>query len=111
MQPSAPLDPDWSEPGRSGPAQPVSQQDGLSAADVRARLEFLSALGFGLLESGQTAGQTERALEHYGSGLGLEGLVTSSFGRMLLLEAAAARFRSPGPPAISTRSTAPARAS
>ncbi|WP_285728193.1 threonine/serine exporter family protein [Psychromicrobium xiongbiense] len=70
--------------------EPAGQQEALPAADVRARLEFLSTLGHGLLESGETTGQTERSLRNYGHKLGLQNLVLNSFGRMLLLEAATA---------------------
>lgn len=61
---------------------------GLSATDVRARLEFLESTGHGLLESGLTSGQTEHALSGYGIDLGVEALSISAFGRMLILEAA-----------------------
>jgi len=71
----------------SGSASQESARAGLSAKQVRLRLAFLSALGHGLLESGQNTRQTESALERYGRGLGLDGLVLNSFGRMLLLEA------------------------
>ncbi|MEU6860185.1 threonine/serine exporter family protein [Glycomyces sp. NPDC046736] len=74
-----------SEDGR--PASTGPSATALSASDVRARLEFLSTLGCGLLESGQTSGQTERTLEGYGRVLGLDGLAVNSFARVLLLEA------------------------
>lgn len=90
MQAAAPLDPERADPGSFGPARAVAPRDGLPAPDVRARLEFLSTLGYGLLESGQTTRQTERALEDYGRELGLERFVPNSFGRMLLVEAATA---------------------
>lgn len=68
-----------------GAAEPAA---GLSATDVRARLEFLESTGHGLLESGLTSGQTEHALSRYGIDLGVEALSISAFGRMLILEAA-----------------------
>lgn len=57
-------------------------------ADVRTRIGFLASIGYGLLESGQTSGQTELALRRHGHRLGLNSLAVSSFGRMLILEAA-----------------------
>lgn len=71
----------------SDPSAPEPAAAGLSAKKVRLRLAFLSALGHGFLESGQTTRQTEEALGRYGRELGLDGLVLNSFGRMLLLEA------------------------
>lgn len=75
---------------QTDPARPSPPAAALSASEVRARLELLATLGHGLLESGQTSGQTERMLERYGREFGLDGLVLNSFGRMLLLEAVAA---------------------
>lgn len=60
---------------------------GLSMTDVRSRLEFLSTVGHGLLESGLTNGQAERALTDCGRRLRMEDLSISAFGRMLILEA------------------------
>jgi len=75
-------------PGAGHPAAQTAPVPAvLPAAQVRIRLDFLSSLGRGLLESGETTGQTEEALGRYGRRLGLDGLVLNSFGRMLLLEA------------------------
>lgn len=58
-----------------------------TATDVRERLELLATLGYGLLESGQTSGQTEQVLASCGRALGVDELGFNPFGRMLLLEA------------------------
>lgn len=59
-----------------------------ATADVRPRVALLASLGYGLLESGQLSDQTELDLRRYGHRLGLNGLAISSFGRMLIIEAA-----------------------
>lgn len=75
-------------PATAGRAAPDATGDDLSAADARARLEFLAELGHGFLESGQTGGQTERALRDCGRSLGLSRMEFNSTGRLVLLEAA-----------------------
>ncbi|MFT4289296.1 threonine/serine exporter family protein [Nocardioides sp.] len=67
--------------------EPGSAPERLTTVDVRTRLDLLAELGYGFLESGQTSGQTRRALVGCGRALGLVGLAVNSFGRLLLLEA------------------------
>lgn len=90
MSSGEPADHVPSPAGISSPASGSGDTSTLAVVDVRQRLEFLSTLGFALLESGETCVQTQRTLGEYGTKLGLEGLATNSFGRMLLLEASAA---------------------
>ncbi|ALJ20059.1 threonine/serine exporter family protein [Microbacterium sp. No. 7] len=59
----------------------------LSADDVRQRLELLSALGLGFLESGQSGGQTSRVLTSCASLLGLAQASVTVFGRVVLTQA------------------------
>ena len=59
----------------------------LESGDIRARLNFLVALGCGLLESGETSGQTCRTIEASGKELGLDQVSVHSFGLLLRVEA------------------------
>ncbi|QZY51963.1 threonine/serine exporter family protein [Leucobacter tenebrionis] len=67
---------------------PAADSRPLSASEVRARLELLSELGYGLLESGLTSAQTTRELARHARALGLGEADFSAFGRMLSIEKA-----------------------
>lgn len=69
---------------------PSAGEQALTTADTRLRLDLLADLGYGFLESGQTGGWTIRTLTSCGKALGLTGLSITSFGRLLMLDAARA---------------------
>lgn len=68
-------------------SDPTPESHGAAHADTRDRLDLLSDVGCGLLEAGETSGQTERTVRGLGAALGLHGLTVAALGRTLLVEA------------------------
>lgn len=68
---------------------PPEQHDpeSLTATAVRDRIDLLSEIGCGLMESGETSGETERTLRRLGTRLDLHEVTVASFGKTLLVEA------------------------
>lgn len=60
-------------------------------ADGQQRIQLLSELGYGFLESGQTGGQTTRILKSCADSLGLRDPSFNTFGRIVMLEATVGR--------------------
>lgn len=58
----------------------------LSHAEVRDRLDLLSTLSYGLLESGETAGEAETIVRRTSGALGVENMGFNSLGRIVLID-------------------------
>ncbi|MGO2634493.1 MAG: threonine/serine exporter family protein [Galactobacter sp.] len=58
----------------------------LSASQVRRRLDLLSNLAYGFLESGETAADVAPVIRRTGRALGIRNLGFNSFGRILLVD-------------------------
>jgi uncharacterized membrane protein YjjP (DUF1212 family) len=65
---------------------PMERPPALTASQIRRRLDFLTVLAYGLMESGQTSSQVEPVVRRTAVALGVDNLGFNAFGRILLID-------------------------